>query len=262
MQSDDIQVGHFYLWRTGWTVREVVQEHADGTLAWRDYRLSDSDPVSDGTCARQIFASGAQRKLRPDEVARVQRGEAIVQEQTLTAYIKRGALSDISDAELAAELQLRALARRDEDEEAADPVEGSADAPWWHALFYNVVGAIEDGGLGHFSGYHAEPDETFWGVDVLEIAPAIVPYQGPGVEEETLIYSPLRNVDVLAIQEAFDEVEGVSLTQDSEEGLVLMVEGRFGGRDVLVRIYADPIDDEPMDLFEDEDDAGDGSDLA
>jgi hypothetical protein len=45
---------------------------------------------------------------------------------------------------------------------------------WVQALFEALSSTIEFKGMAYMEGYYSAPDETTWGVDLLEMAPALM----------------------------------------------------------------------------------------
>jgi hypothetical protein len=109
---------------------------------------------------------------------------------------------------------------------------------WASELFETITGSIESKGIGRFEGAYDEAEER------IEVAPALAQLAHAGPDDGATVWSLIHHVDLLAIQQAFDQVEAVGMLLDNEDGSPeLSVEGVFQGRRVWVTIYTKPFDD-------------------
>ena len=111
---------------------------------------------------------------------------------------------------------------------------------WASELFETIVASIESKGIGRFQGAYYEDE----GTHQIEVAPALAQLARAGPDDGATVWALIHNVDLLAIQQAFDQVGWVGMLLDNEDGSPeLSVEGELQGRHVLVTIYAKPFDD-------------------
>jgi hypothetical protein len=111
---------------------------------------------------------------------------------------------------------------------------------WASELFETIVASIESKGMGSFQGAYYEDE----GTHQIEVAPALAQLARAGPDDGATVWALIHNVDLLAIQQAFDQVGWVGMLLDNEDGSPeLSVEGELQGRHVLVTIYAKPFDD-------------------
>jgi hypothetical protein len=123
-------------------------------------------------------------------------------------------------------------------------VETGQDWPAWAiTLFEAVVASVEFKGIGTLQGaYAAAEDED--DAHLIEVAPALAELAVAGPDDGATVWTGIHHVDLLAIQQAFDEVEAVGMLLDNEDGSPeLSVEGLVEGRQVVVTLYAKPFDD-------------------
>jgi hypothetical protein len=119
-----------------------------------------------------------------------------------------------------------------------------ADWPAWATdLFATITACIEFKGLGTLQGAYYEADER-GEPDLIEVAPALAELAVPGPDDGATVWSIIHSVDLLEIQQAFDQVDAVGMLLDNDDGSPeLSVEGHLQGRSVLVTIYAKPFGD-------------------
>ena len=104
---------------------------------------------------------------------------------------------------------------------------------WAYELFETVCGSIESKGLGRFQGAYYDDVENR-----IEVAPVLVELSHAGPNDGKAVWALVHHVDVLAIQEAFDQVDAVVVLLDNEDGSPeFSVEGVFQGQQVWVTIY-------------------------
>ena len=114
---------------------------------------------------------------------------------------------------------------------------------WASELFEAIVASIESKGIGSFQGAYYEAEESE-DTHQIEVAPALAQLARAGPDDGATVWALIHNVDLLAIQQAFDQVGSVGMLLDNEDGSPeLTVEGELQGRQVLVTIYAKPFDD-------------------
>jgi hypothetical protein len=114
---------------------------------------------------------------------------------------------------------------------------------WVRTLFEEIASGIEFKGFADMEGYYAKPDETSWGIHLLEMAPSLMDLSELGAEEGEQGYGIMHSFDLLATQEAFDEVAGLSFGIENDGRSCITIEGKVGEQDVVVLIYITPFED-------------------
>jgi hypothetical protein len=114
---------------------------------------------------------------------------------------------------------------------------------WVQALFEALASTIEFKGMAYMEGYYSAPDETAWGVDLLEMAPALMEIAEAGPNDGEEVYGIIHNFDLLAAQELFDEVNGLIFGLENDGLPCITIEGTTGGREIVVLIYVLPFED-------------------
>ena len=114
---------------------------------------------------------------------------------------------------------------------------------WVQSLFETIASTIEFKGIAYMEGLYSEPDETAWGINLLEMAPSLIELSGTGSDDGEQVYSIIHNFDLLAAEDGFDEVEGLAFGIENNGCPCITIEGKVGGREVVVLIYAEPFED-------------------
>jgi len=121
---------------------------------------------------------------------------------------------------------------------------------WVQSLFEFLASTIEFKAIACMQGRYSEPDETAWGIHLLEMAPSLMQLSETGSEEEEKVYGLIHNLDLLAAEDGFDEVEALAFGIDNNACPCITIEGMVGGREVVVLIYSDPFEeDEPIEVI-------------
>jgi hypothetical protein len=116
-----------------------------------------------------------------------------------------------------------------------------SDMPdWVRSLFETLAATIELEGMAYVEGRHSSPEETDWGIDLLEIAPALMKIAAVSPHATERVFGSNRDFDVLAAQEALDEVTAMSLGIDDDEVPCLTIEGTVNGREIVVLVRMSP----------------------
>jgi hypothetical protein len=129
---------------------------------------------------------------------------------------------------------------------------------WAEKLAEAISDLIEFKAPANLDAYYSTPDENPWGVDLLEIAPALVemedagPGAGEGYEDEA-VFGIYHRIDLLGIQALFDEVAALSLDLDNEGQLEISLEGKLDGQEIILVIYSLPFLVQPDEEDEGED---------
>jgi hypothetical protein len=114
---------------------------------------------------------------------------------------------------------------------------------WARSLFETIVSGIEFKGIAYMEGRYAAPDETAWGLDLVEIAPSIMKVSERGSDDGEECYGIIHNFDLMRAQEAFDEVIDTSFGIDDNGRHCITIEGKVGEREIVVLIYTEPFED-------------------
>ena len=112
---------------------------------------------------------------------------------------------------------------------------------WVRTLFEEIGSGIEFKGPAYVEGHYFEPDETAWGIHLLEMAPALMDLSELGAEEGEQGYGIIHSFDLLATQEAFDEVVGLLFGIENDGRSCITIEGKVGGQHVAVLIYINSV---------------------
>lgn len=114
---------------------------------------------------------------------------------------------------------------------------------WAVPIFETIVSAIEFKGIAYMEGYYSAPDETAWGLDLLELAPALMNISEQGADDGEQCYGIIHNFDLLTAQAAFDEVMVMAFGIENDGRPCITIEGKVGERDIVALIYTDPFED-------------------
>jgi hypothetical protein len=152
--------------------------------------------------------------------------------------------------------------------------DGDAQMPdWAQGLCEAISATVEFKGASAMVAHYAAPDENEWEAELIEIAPARMEIEEAGPNDGEQIYGIIHNLDLLTVQDQFDEVQALSFGFENDGQPIITVEGLYGGRDVVVLINLFPFDstggddedgddDEDDDVIDDlEDDLGDLGDV-
>ena len=121
------------------------------------------------------------------------------------------------------------------------------DLPGWAAeLADGLADCIEFKSLGHLEARYSAPDETAWGIDLIELAPAPLEIVEAGPLDGERVYDIVHNFDLLAAQTSFDEVISLSFGFENDGRPCITLEGRLGGREIVVQVYFEPFADAPI----------------
>jgi hypothetical protein len=108
MTIDHVRVGRFYVNEKKWLVREITSETAEGHVHWRSYWLEDGRPTGDSLlCSKYHITRWASREATPEEVAPMQRHEAVALENVRVLKWLNLMLENAPDERLLAEIRRR-----------------------------------------------------------------------------------------------------------------------------------------------------------
>jgi hypothetical protein len=94
------------------------------------------------------------------------------------------------------------------------------------------------------------PEETEWGVDLVELWPAIMEIQEAGPNDGEIVFGVVDNFDILAAQKLFDEVSEATFGFENDGRPNISIEGKYKGREIVVLIYFEPEWDDEEDTEE------------
>lgn len=121
---------------------------------------------------------------------------------------------------------------------------------WARELAVEIASAIEFKAQASLDCQQWSPEETEWGVDLVELWPAVMEIQEAGPNDGEIVFGIVDSFDLLAAQKVFDQVEAFSFGYENDGRGNIMVEGTFKGRQVVVVVYFEPElgeDDEDVD---------------
>jgi hypothetical protein len=114
---------------------------------------------------------------------------------------------------------------------------------WINSLFETLAESIDLRGPASLEGRYYGPDDTSLGKDLLEIAPALLEIEIPGPADGEKVYGIYENVNILELQQAFEEVSSMAYGFDSEGEPQIWMEGKVDGQEVAVILYSFPFKD-------------------
>src|SRR5512139_3984474 len=96
---------------------------------------------------------------------------------------------------------------------------------WAERLLNKLAMSVE--GFGKLEGRHCAPDETSWGVDLVQMAPALLELVEAGPQDGAETFEIIHSLDLMVVQDALDQVEAFSLDFDNEGSPEVTIEGLF-----------------------------------
>ncbi|HKX28145.1 MAG TPA: hypothetical protein VJ302_10655 [Blastocatellia bacterium] len=114
---------------------------------------------------------------------------------------------------------------------------------WVESIFESLASGIEFKGVAWMEGRYLKPDETSWGINLLEMAPALLQISAPGLGEGEECYGLSHNFDLIAAQSAFDEVAEMRFGIDNDGRHAVTIEGKVGEHEIAAIIYTEPFED-------------------
>src|SRR5215216_3392984 len=129
-------------------------------------------------------------------------------------------------------------------------LEDNETPEWVETLGEAIASTIEFQGPAYIEWYYSKADENGWGVDLLELNPALVEIEEAGPYDGEIVFVKVNSVDILAAQKALDEVDAVTLGYETEDQSNISIEGSYKGQKVIVMIYFEPAFDDEADESE------------
>lgn len=111
---------------------------------------------------------------------------------------------------------------------------------WVKTLSETIASAIEYDGPALLTGIHSSPEESIWGVDYIELFPVVTEIEEAGPRDGEEVEGLVHTIDILEVQKAFDEVSAVVLGFEFDREGSVTLEGKYAGRQVVVRINSEP----------------------
>jgi len=121
---------------------------------------------------------------------------------------------------------------------------------WARDLAQSIADAIEFKAQAFLDCQQMEPEESEWGVDLVELWPALMEIQEAGPNDGELVFGIVDRFDLLAAEKVFDEVHEIMFGFEDDGQPKITFEGTFKGRLVVVIVYFEP-------WFDDEDEEDD-----
>jgi hypothetical protein len=118
---------------------------------------------------------------------------------------------------------------------------------WALELAQAMADIIEFGALASLDCEQSGPEETEWGVDLVELWPALMEIQEAGPNDGEIVFGIVHRFDILAAQGIFDHVEKIHFGFAFLGQPQITFEAWFKGRPVVVIVYFDPRFDEDDD---------------
>jgi hypothetical protein len=115
---------------------------------------------------------------------------------------------------------------------------------WAQELAVAVADTIEFKAQASLDCQQWSPEETDWGVDLVELWPAVMEIQEAGPNDGEMVFGIIDTFDLLAVQKVFDQVDDFTFGYENDGRSNITIEGKFKGRDVIVIVYFEPEWDE------------------
>ncbi len=116
---------------------------------------------------------------------------------------------------------------------------------WVEVLGEAIASSIEFQGPAYIEWYFSKADENDWGVDLIELFPALVEIEEAGPYDGEMVFVKVNSFDILTAQKVLDEVHGVTFAYETEDQPSISIEGMYHGQEVAVVVYFEPVlDDE------------------
>jgi hypothetical protein len=118
---------------------------------------------------------------------------------------------------------------------------------WVATLGEAIVSTIEFQGPAYIEWYYSKADENGWGVDLLELSPALVEIEEAGPYDGEIVFVKVNSVDILAAQKVLDEVYAVTFGYETDDQTNISIDGKYSGQEIVVVIYFEPAVDDEVD---------------
>lgn len=119
---------------------------------------------------------------------------------------------------------------------------------WARDLAQAIADNIVFGALASLDCKQSGPDETDWGVDLVELWPALMEIQEAGPNDGEIVFGIIHRFDILEAQKIFDKLDNVQFGFAMAGQPKITFEAWFKGRPVVVIVYFEPeFDDDEED---------------
>ena len=120
---------------------------------------------------------------------------------------------------------------------------------WARELAEAIADTVEFKGQASIDCRQSGPEETEWGVDLVELWPAVMDIQEAGPNDGEFVFGIVDRFDILAAQKIFEEVNALRFEIEDTGEPKITLEGKYKGREVVIILYFEP----DVDVDEDED---------
>ncbi|MBK9926640.1 MAG: hypothetical protein IPP66_15295 [Anaerolineales bacterium] len=114
---------------------------------------------------------------------------------------------------------------------------------WVETLSEAIASTIEWQTPAYLEWYYSKADENGWGVDLIELYPALMEIEEAGPNDGEIIFAKVNNFDILEAQKIFDEVDAVTFGLELDGQPSISLEGTYKGEEVVVMVYFQPVPD-------------------
>ena len=111
---------------------------------------------------------------------------------------------------------------------------------WARELAVEIASTIEFKAQASLDCQQWSPEETEWGVDLVELWPAVMEIQEAGPNDGEIVFGIVDSFDLLAVQKIFDQVDDFTFGYENDGRGNITIEGKFKGRAVIVIVYFEP----------------------
>lgn len=119
---------------------------------------------------------------------------------------------------------------------------------WARELADEIAATIEFMAQASIDCQLSAPEETEWGVDLVELWPAVMEIQEAGPNDGEMVFGIVQSFDLLAAQKIFEAVDAITFGFEDDGQPKITIEGKFKGRQVAVIVYFEPEFDEDEDI--------------
>ncbi|HSJ88163.1 MAG TPA: hypothetical protein VK909_13205 [Anaerolineales bacterium] len=111
---------------------------------------------------------------------------------------------------------------------------------WVEELGEAIASTIEFQGPAYIEWYYSKAEDNSWGVDLIEFYPALIEIEEAGPLDGEIVFVRVNSFDILAAQNAFDEVDEVMFGFEPGGQPNVTLEGKYKGQEVIVDVYFEP----------------------
>jgi hypothetical protein len=118
------------------------------------------------------------------------------------------------------------------------------NAPEWvETLSEAIAATIEWQAPAYLEWYYSKADENGWGVDLIELYPALMEIEEAGPKDGEIVFPRVNSFDVLEAQKMLDEVDAVTFGLEEDGQPSISLEGKYKGQEIVVMVYFQPLPD-------------------